>query len=429
MTAEIAILNREGLALAADSAVTILQHQRTKIFNGANKLFALSKNQPVAVMIYNNTTLNGVPWEIIIKSYRKKINSSNFATLEMYSEDFFKYVKSYSAKIPDNEKLELCLFKFASFMEHFRTLLFREAEKINARNNGITLRAAQIAINKIAKIMENKIKERVEKHSIRLSKNVLTKISEVIEYYLESFPIPRQTKDSLILIAKMHLLNVIEPASVFTGIVIAGYGENDLFPKIQGFLVDGFWGNDLVFIKNYDRAISHKHNAIIVPFAQKDMVHVFMDGMLEDLQQVVGDQFKLKCTQAYENVLNKSNLSKRKKIDLSKEFRGAVYQQSENFMNDINTYIAEYVSSPTMQVVASLPKDELATMAETLVNLTSFKRKVSMDSETVGGPVDVLVISKGDGLVWIKRKFYFPKELNYSFYGNYNNLSGGGGDA
>jgi hypothetical protein len=58
-------------------------------------------------------------------------------------------------------------------------------------------------------------------------------------------------------------------------------------------------------------------------------------------------------------------------------------------------------------------------VAEALVNLTSFKRRVTMDAETVGGPVDVCVITKGDGLVWIKRKHYFNPELNHSFFKNY----------
>jgi hypothetical protein len=29
---------------------------------------------------------------------------------------------------------------------------------------------------------------------------------------------------------------------------------------------------------------------------------------------------------------------------------------------------------------------------------------VSLDAETVGGPIDVAVISKCDGFVWVKRK-------------------------
>lgn len=41
----------------------------------------------------------------------------------------------------------------------------------------------------------------------------------------------------------------------------------------------------------------------------------------------------------------------------------------------------------------------------------------------VGGPIDVAVISKGDGLIWIKRKHYFDRDLNQHFFSNY--FSGG----
>ena len=39
--------------------------------------------------------------------------------------------------------------------------------------------------------------------------------------------------------------------------------------------------------------------------------------------------------------------------------------------------------------------------------------------ESVGGPVDVAVISKGDGFIWIKRKHYFDPSLNSHFFTNY----------
>jgi hypothetical protein len=55
-------------------------------------------------------------------------------------------------------------------------------------------------------------------------------------------------------------------------------------------------------------------------------------------------------------------------------------------------------------------------MAEALVSLTSLKRRVTTDAETVGGPTDVALISKGDGFIWIKRKHYFSSELNHDFF-------------
>ena len=63
-----------------------------------------------------------------------------------------------------------------------------------------------------------------------------------------------------------------------------------------------------------------------------------------------------------------------------------------------------------------LPKEQLAEMAESLVNLTALKRRVSSQEETVGGPTDVALITKGDGLIWVKRKHYFAPELNPSYF-------------
>ena len=68
--------------------------------------------------------------------------------------------------------------------------------------------------------------------------------------------------------------------------------------------------------------------------------------------------------------------------------------------------------SPVRETIAVLPKDELAAMAEAFVNLTKFRRRVTPVAETVSGPIDVAVITKGDGFVWIRRKHYFAPDIN-----------------
>ncbi|MFA4909881.1 MAG: hypothetical protein WC649_02370, partial [Desulfobacteria bacterium] len=90
-----------------------------------------------------------------------------------------------------------------------------------------------------------------------------------------------------------------------------------------------------------------------------------------------------------------------------------------DFDKRLKEYRLNFHINPIINAVSFLPKDELAAMAESLVNLTSFKRKISLDAETVGGPIDVAVISKGDGFIWIKRKHYFKPEFNPHFFTNY----------
>jgi len=76
--------------------------------------------------------------------------------------------------------------------------------------------------------------------------------------------------------------------------------------------------------------------------------------------------------------------------------------------------------NPLMDAVASLSKEDLAEMAESLIYLTYLKRRITFKEESVGGPVDVSLITKGDGFIWIKRKHYFDPKLNHHFFKNYH---------
>src|SRR5207244_1062468 len=94
--------------------------------------------------------------------------------------------------------------------------------------------------------------------------------------------------------------------------------------------------------------------------------------------------------------------------DLVREFRKMLRDLAE-----------EKYSNPVITVVATMPKEELALLAEALINLTALKRKTTAEAETVGGPTDVAVISKGDGFIWIKRKHYFDPNFNPGFCATY----------
>jgi hypothetical protein len=95
MTAVVGILNKQAIAIAADSAVTVSGPNNShKIYNRANKIFTLSKFHPVGIMLYNSATFLGTPWEVIIKVYRKQLNNKVFPTLKDYKEDFLSFIRS-----------------------------------------------------------------------------------------------------------------------------------------------------------------------------------------------------------------------------------------------------------------------------------------------------------------------------------------------
>jgi hypothetical protein len=69
-----------------------------------------------------------------------------------------------------------------------------------------------------------------------------------------------------------------------------------------------------------------------------------------------------------------------------------------------------------MSAINTLSKEDLAEMAESLIYLTYLKRRFTFTEESVGGPVDVAIITKGDGFIWIKRKHYFRPDLNPHYF-------------
>ena len=95
MTAEVIVVNKNAIAMAADSAVTVNNpFGAPKIYNTVNKLFNLNRNVPVALMVYGNAEFIGLPWETIVKTYRKRLGNTTFPSIEEYARDFIIYLST-----------------------------------------------------------------------------------------------------------------------------------------------------------------------------------------------------------------------------------------------------------------------------------------------------------------------------------------------
>jgi hypothetical protein len=82
-----------------------------------------------------------------------------------------------------------------------------------------------------------------------------------------------------------------------------------------------------------------------------------------------------------------------------------IEKRKKEFADYLRDEIEQRYDEPFMQAVAALPRQDLAKMAEALVNLTAFLMRMTADQdETAAEPIDVALLSKGDGFTWIKHK-------------------------
>ena len=92
MTAEVAVMNKSAVALAADSKVTVGSQ---KTYDTVNKIFTLSKVHPIGIMIYGNADFMEYPWETIVKLYRAQKKTRSERTVEAWGEDFWRFVRRF----------------------------------------------------------------------------------------------------------------------------------------------------------------------------------------------------------------------------------------------------------------------------------------------------------------------------------------------
>ncbi|AGK52053.1 hypothetical protein B1NLA3E_01345 [Bacillus sp. 1NLA3E] len=419
-------MNTIGVAMAADSAVTI--GSGTKIYNSANKLFTLSKFHPVGIMIYGNAEFLRVPWETIIKVYRQSLDVKTFPTVEEYSYDFLHFLKgnNYMELTSEVEEYKFILNLITeSVSSAFDTILGKLKARVNEKPDSTEDELNAVANTYLDELlMDCDNKNFINGFDDQDYRQIIEKYGDQIEkIIIETFENMIFSEHLITNLKYIVANNLIKQFSRSTsGIVIAGFGEQELYPSLFAYNIDGRINNKLKYQLTTQRVVGTDFTAAIVPFAQDDMVHTFVRGINPEIEGIssnyLGNIFKNLSNVIVEQLLD--NLKNPKDSpELIKIIDDQLMNIFDKFNQSLDQYKQEHFTTPILNIVNSLPKDELAEMAESLVNLTSFKRRVSSSLETVGGPVDVAVITKGDGLIWIKRKHYFKQELNQQFAQNY----------
>lgn len=413
MTAIVGVLNKHAVAIAADSAVTM--GNTHKVINSANKIFTLSKYHPVAVMTYNNAAFMGVPWDIIIKEYRKQLKDKSFPYLKDYVDDFIKYLHIRNFFCDERTQQVFMIYLLDSYLNICRKEILKDKsigkdeltkdlmeEKLkiclnNNRNSDKCPEFASYSYNDFKSYASSAIKDYA---------NSIIDIDD-IELLMESF--------FYYMVAKFS-----QP--FYTGLVFVGYGEKEIYPSLYPINVSLGIDNHLKYYLDDDNVAQiteHGAGAIIIPFAQTDVTQTIIRGINPSFQDIIYnviDKSIKSFSKDITNILDKNPAT----ASVSAAIKGLNLKNTINVASrEIKDEMFNLYSKPLIDTVVLLDKEDMANMAESFISLTSLVRRMQPGEETVGGPVDVAVISKGDGFVWINRKHYFKPELNSSFFSNY----------
>ena len=294
MTVVVGVLNKKGVAIAADSATTIIEKgQIVKIVNSGNKMLRLSDSVDVGVMIVNTAKILGMPWDVIIRWYRKKRGKEDFPTVEKIVEDFLNFVQNLinDDSLPAEwEKSTELVFVGYGQKQNYPTLIHKKINRVSNRKLEVDNDSSQI------------------------------------------YTIDNENESE-----------------------IQYYGQTDIIASLIGDV---------------------RRNELIIDFCRN----------VSSILHCEKDRIKKLEILNHDTIITMPDYSGKLLSTFDKH-----YSNRERWLESIKGYSLQ----------------EMARLAENLVNATELHRKIMFQQESVGGLIDLAVISKADGFQWLNRKSWY----------------------
>ncbi len=366
-------------------------------------------------MVYGHAQHFSVPWETLIKTFREELANKCFPTTAEYLDAFKAYLSAPRFVTPEAQELSVllgCTSAFGTLNSH----IARGRKKFVSKD----INAALDTMEKYLQDVHTPLSEFTAFEYKQFAKkyaSVLDAFLDDEEYFDADLPKSCQRRFKEIV---FQSLSCSLSTSFMSGLVVAGFGDGDMFPSLHELKVDGGFFDNVRIIETRSVDMKGDEKVSVDAFAQEDVVDAFMKGYDADYETFAISTV-LHFMELYTSeLLDRHTMYTADEKKVVKRAMEPILKDSLSGIQDaLREFSADTFSNPVKDMLRAAPKDEIAHVAEALVSLTSLKRRVTPVRETVGGPIDVAVISKGDGFVWVKRKHYFDPEFNHQFLKNY----------
>ena len=431
MTSVVGILNKRGAAIAADSAVTRVRgkrgHGEEKVTKNGNKMVRLSDVNPIAVMITGNAEFLRVPWDVIVRRYRQKNGMVRHATVESTVKDFFNYI-AVTGVFWNDSACNRFLRDLSEMV--FYEVTGRMGNEDERRDDGSLIRPAAFKkafLRHLSSVARKYAKNGSCPQFIHYSIEEFRAASaDVMNRFFEEKDIasstgfgencyPKDVLDAIRPAFEETLLSVLGSRLDLDSsatLVFVGYGEDQEYPSlIPAVVCEGYASRVNYSVKPDDIIhISDDKPVAICPFAQKDVIKSLLRGIHAEWSASVMDSLGSMTNVFFSDVFVPSMEDG---VPGSDFFDKIIEVETKDLQDNFVKEARRMLDRNQREWEKALEKydlEEMAALADSLINLTGFHRVLTFSQEGVGGLVDIGVISKNEGFTWLRRKSWYHKD-------------------
>ncbi|MBV8976565.1 MAG: hypothetical protein JO261_12970 [Alphaproteobacteria bacterium] len=412
MTSEIAVMNQRAVALAADSAVTLIDGSTVVVRNDTRKLFNLLDGRPVGVMFFGVADIMGHPWEQLIDHYQKKVRPKAFAHLNDYALSFTGALDNLNEFFPPDRQKDDYKRLLASVYRY----IFHLAQYLRETGEDDTIDDAKVLAEAVSRIwhdyqFRDDGKPRGELACFpqgfgdKIAREHTEIIEELIHYGFAPFGLGQSSLQQLRDIAVFAVVKDLFLEDV-TGLVFAGFGTEDRYPVVVTYLLSAVVSGIVKRGQASMDVIDTETRSKIRMFADSEVTHAFIRGIDYGLERRVYGVVRMMLHAIVDQVVSAIPASDSAQRDeVRRRFQGdLVPQYLDAFRGMIGDYQQQAYINPVLRVLEIAARNELAETARELVMLNVFKKRIMAQKQTVGGAIDVAVISRENGFQWFTRQ-------------------------
>lgn len=396
MSSGIALMNREGAALAADTAVTT---GANRVHASAQKVHPLFENGRVALMVFGGASVLHTPWSGIAVDFARHLGRKRYASLEEYAAELVSFLgeqkryfdaESQAAFVADcagrtfDDACEL----LEGMPEEFLTSPLED------------LKAAVIEVRR--RILESQYCDALPRNYARELLALYGKVIDaVLIDRLQEGRAPTALRDSF-RSTVVERVRRRHPDDSESGVVLVGFGEKDRFPVLVELGIRGVAADLALISVEEPRRIGPKRPAVVQGFAQHPALQRLQFGIDEDLRDaLVGSGKSLAAALAVGTF--EATTALKPGSDASKSLGDSAAETFASAFEVILNHVAHKRNRDLHGVIEGMPVPRLAHVAKGLIDAQILTSDLASQPPTVGGGVDFATITRRDGFVWAGR--------------------------
>jgi hypothetical protein len=392
MTSQLILANGHGIALASDSAVTM--GHRT--FETSEKIYPLGLPHRLAVLHSGNVMFHGLPHGTLVNEWIRSLGDVQLRSVSLYRENFLSWITDNLHHWTNESELTIDLvrafrFDFERIWEILKTL--DDPQNVDQVKSVWTSELKDINEDDASSTEGRKraIRTFDRLWNLETSKS----LREVYSYWFDDVA----TSSDIDEIAKEYMIASIEnryPFSTesYSQLVFVGYGSTDMVARSSDLFLYGAIDGIIKYGDGFT-SVAQREGAgvwLIKPSGQYDAIDLVFRGFDSRFIQAT----KSAAKKAVENTATSPSSE----------------DPLENYMNKIDVAIEdtfynfseETRLSGLRRAVMGMPLATLARISKSLIDVQRLSLEIAGKLQSVGGQVDVGVITLKDGFRWVRQK-------------------------